>query len=116
MQRARLRHAASKRLPGNHIYANDGVIGHIQDFLIEDADWRIKYLVVDTKNWWPGKTVLISSRSVQEIDWTDNQVNLNVDRQKVKDDPRLESSMTVNRAYEEKHCAYYDDGLPGTLT
>ncbi len=101
---------------GYHIYASDGVIGHIQDFLIEDADWRIKYFVVDTKNWWPGTTVLISPRSIQEIDWADNQVNLNVDRQKVKDGPRLESSMTVDRACEEKHRAYYDYGLPGTLT
>ena len=40
---------------GYHIHASDGEIGHVEDFLVEDADWSIHYLVVDTKNWWPGE-------------------------------------------------------------
>ena len=40
---------------GYHIHASDGEIGHVDDFLVEDADWSIRYLVVDTKNWWPGR-------------------------------------------------------------
>ena len=40
---------------GYHIHASDGEIGHVEDFLVEDADWSIRYLVVDTKNWWPGR-------------------------------------------------------------
>ena len=57
---------------GYHIHASDGEIGHVEDFLIEDADWSIRYLVVDTKNWWPGKKALISPRSASDIDWTTN--------------------------------------------
>src|SRR5277367_4375088 len=68
-----------------HIHASDGEVGHVEDFLIEDADWRIHYLVVDTKNWWPGKKILVSSRSAGEIDWTDRLVNLDINRQKIKD-------------------------------
>ena len=73
---------------GYHIHASDGEVGHIEDFLVEDADWSIRYLVVDTKNWWPGKKVLISPRSAKEIDWTDRLVSLDVDRQRVKDSPK----------------------------
>lgn len=40
---------------GYHIHAGDGEIGHVEDFLIEDADSSIRYLVVDTRNWWPGR-------------------------------------------------------------
>src|SRR5579872_2102160 len=54
----------------------------------------------------PGERVLISPRSVREIDWVDGSI-LNVNRQKVKDGPVLESIMTVDRAYEEKHRSYY---------
>jgi hypothetical protein len=72
---------------GYHIHASDGEIGHVEDFLVEDADWSIHYLVVDTKNWWPGKKVLVSSRSAGEIDWMDRLVNLDVDRQRIKDSP-----------------------------
>jgi hypothetical protein len=69
--------------------------------------------VVDTKNWWPGKTVLISPRLVRGIDWTDNLVNLNVDRQRVKDSPTYDPTTTVDRAYENHFHNYYADVRPG---
>lgn len=92
---------------GYHIHAGDGEIGHVEDFLIEDADSSIRYLVVDTRNWWPGKKVLISPSSAAEIDWTDKLVNLNVDRQQVKDSPAYDASTTVDRAFEERFLTYY---------
>jgi hypothetical protein len=85
---------------GYHIHASDGEIGHLKDFLVEDADWSIRYLVVDTKNWWPGKKVLISSRSAREIDWTDRLIKLDVDRQRVKGCPAYHETTTVDGAYE----------------
>jgi hypothetical protein len=94
---------------GYHIHANDGEIGHVEDFLVEDADWSIHYLVVDTKNWWTGKEVLISPRSARKIDWTHKLVNLDVDRQKVKESPAYDPSTTVDRAYEKHFHRYYAD-------
>lgn len=92
---------------GYHIHASDGQIGHVEDFLIEDADWSVRYLVVDTKNWWPGKKVLISPRSVKEIDWNDRLVIINVDRRKVEGGTAYDSSVTIDRAFEEKFLTYY---------
>jgi hypothetical protein len=102
-------------ITGYHIHASDGEIGHVDDFLVEDADWSIHYIVVDTKNWWPGKKVLISPRSVREIDWTGSLVNLNVDRQSVKDSPGYDASTTVDRDYEKHFHSYYDGIRSGTL-
>jgi hypothetical protein len=101
---------------GYHIHASDGKIGHVEDFIIEDADWSIRYLVVDTKNWWPGKKVLISPRSVLGIDWLNSLVNLDVDRQRVKDGPAYDASTTVDQAYDEGHRKYYGTSWvsPGT--
>ena len=45
---------------GYHIAATDGEIGHIEDFLVDDGDWRLRYMTVDTKNWFPGQRVLLS--------------------------------------------------------
>jgi hypothetical protein len=97
---------------GYHINASDGDIGHVEDFLVEDEDWSIRYLVVDTKNWWPGKKVLILPRSAREINWMDNLVNLNVDRQTVRDSPAYDTSATVDRAYEKNFHSYYSDVRP----
>ena len=56
--------------------------------------------------------VLISPRSVREIDWTDKLVNLNVDRQRVKDSPAYDAATTVDRAYERHFHSYYGDVRP----
>ena len=77
---------------GYHIHASDGEIGYVEDFLLQDSDWTIHNLVVDTTNWWPGKKVLIAPWSIQEIDWTDNLVNLKIDREKVKNSPAYDAS------------------------
>jgi hypothetical protein len=95
---------------GYHLHATDGDIGHVEDFLIEEADWSIHYLIVDTKNWWPAKKVLISPHSARTIDWPQRLVNLDVDRQRVKDSPSYDASMTLDRAYEKKFHAHYGDG------
>jgi hypothetical protein len=92
-----------------HIHARDGQIGHVEDFLVEDDDWSIHYLVVDTKNWWPGKKVLISPMSVRKIDWASGQVSLGANRQKVKDSPAYDPSMAVDPIYEKSFQKHYGD-------
>jgi hypothetical protein len=108
------RSASAQRRSGTgyHIHASDGEIGHVEDFLVEDADWSIHYLVVDTKNWWPGKKVLISPRSTRDIDWMDRLVNLDVDRQRVKDSPAYDASTPVDRAYEKDFHKHYGEVQP----
>jgi len=34
---------------GYNLQATDGFIGHVEGFLIEDTDWTIHFLAVDTK-------------------------------------------------------------------
>jgi hypothetical protein len=103
---------STEAVTGYHIHASDGEIGHVENFLVDDTDWSIHYLVVDTKNWWPGKKVLISPRSAQTVDWKDRLVSLNVDRQQVKDSPTYDPSTIVDRAYEKQFHRYYGDGRP----
>jgi len=101
-----------KAVTGYHIHASDGEIGHVADFLVKDADWSIHFLVVDTRNWWPGKQVLVSPRSIKAIDWSKRLVDLNVARQCVKDSPTYDSSIVVDREYENHFNDYYKDQTP----
>jgi hypothetical protein len=101
-----------KAVTGYHIHASDGEIGHVADFLVEDADWGIHYLVVDTRNWWPGRKILVSPRSIKDIDWMNRMVNLRVARQRVKDSPTYDASTVVDRAYENHFNDYYGDRSP----
>ena len=52
---------------GYHIQAADGEIGHVEDFIIDDETWAIRYLVIDTKNWWYGKKVLVSPQWIERV-------------------------------------------------
>jgi len=86
---------------GYHIHATDGEIGHVDDFIIEDTDWSIHSIIVNTKNWWPGKIVVVAPSSIDTVDWTDSLVNLKIDRKKVKASPAYDASTTIDRAMME---------------
>ena len=105
---AHLRSATA--ITGYHIHARDGEIGHVEDFLLADGDWSIRYLIVDTKNWWPGKSVLVSPILAIEIDWMDRLVNLDASRQSIKDAPAYDASTMVDRIYERNYHGHYAGG------
>jgi hypothetical protein len=85
---------------GYHMKATDGAIGHLEDFLLDDADWRIKYIVVDTKDWLPGKRLVISPRLIRDIDWVARAFYLTVDRGKLKSSPSYDPEMADDGTFD----------------
>lgn len=98
-------------ITGYHVHATDGAIGHVKDLLVDDVSWGIRYILIDTRNWWPGEEILIAPCSVRDIEWTGKLVALDVTREQVKGSPRYDPSKTVDRVYDEQLHAYY--GWPG---
>ena len=72
---------------GYTVHALDGDIGHVENLLADDANWDIRYLVVATRNWWPGKIVQLSPYAVKDIDWYGEQVDMKVTRDQVRSAP-----------------------------
>jgi hypothetical protein len=85
---------------GHHIQALDGELGHIEDFIIDDLTWAIRYIVVDTHNWWPGKKVLISPRWIECVSWGERKVFVNLLRETIKRAPEYTDDYVVTRDYE----------------
>jgi len=92
---------------GYHIQATDGEIGHVEDFLIEDRDWSVHFLVVGTRNWWPGKKVLIAPEWIAKVDWASRMVTLRVNRQTIQDSPAYDRDSPVDHQYAAMIHAYY---------
>ena len=69
---------------GYHVHATDGDLGHVENFLADDANWDIRYPVIATRNWWPGKHVQLAPFAVMEFDWSEHRINVNVTRDQVK--------------------------------
>jgi sporulation protein YlmC with PRC-barrel domain len=104
-----LRSAAA--LTGYHMHATDGGIGHLDNLMIDDESWGVRYLVVDTKNWWPGKHVIISPYAIRRIEWSGHQIVLDVSREQVKGSPEWDPAGAIDRLYEKQLHGYY--GWPG---
>jgi sporulation protein YlmC with PRC-barrel domain len=83
-----------------HIHATDGDIGHVNALLVDDDTWAIRYLIVQTSNWWLGHEVLIAPQWIADVDWYDSKVSINLTRQAVKDAPRYDASVTLDREQE----------------
>lgn len=84
-----------------HIEATDGAIGHVEDFLFDDQTWNIRFLVVDTRNWLPGKKVLVAPEWIQDIRWNDSKTNVNLTRDAIKDAPEYDPG----KPFEAEHAA-----------
>jgi uncharacterized protein YrrD len=93
---------------GYHVHATDGDIGHVQDFLIDNVSWGIRYLIVDTSNWWVGQHVLISPFAVQSVDWSERHVRLDLTKEKIKSSPSWNPSNVVDGDFERRLHNYYN--------
>ena len=90
---------------GYDIQATDDGVGHLEDFLFDDEDWSIQLMVIDTRNWWPGKHVLISPQIIIDISWDEKFVLLNISRNEIETSPRYDENHVPSR--EEVEHVYH---------
>ena len=93
------------------IQASDGELGHVQDFVLDDRDWTIRYLILDTTNWWPGGLVLVSPKWIEHIDWKTREVRLALSRETLRRAPAYDPSSPITCEYEERLLGYYEPYL-----
>jgi len=96
---------------GYDIEAADGEIGHIEDLIIDDKIWTVRYLEVDTRNWWPGKKVLLAPSWIQHIDWPEGKVRVNLLREVIQNAPEYDPSQPIGRQYEVSLFDHYGQYL-----
>lgn len=98
---------SAREVEGYHVAATDGEIGHVEDFLIDDRDWAIHLLAIDTRNWLPGRKVVISPAWLRGIDWSKERVEVDLTRQQIKDSPEYDTAMAPDEGYLERLAAHY---------
>jgi hypothetical protein len=92
---------------GYHVHAKDGEIGHVSGFLVDEATWAIRYLVVDTSNWWMGHEVLIAPPWISGVHWSDETVSVDLSRDAVKASPLYDSNALLDREWERNLHSHY---------
>ena len=98
---------SATKVGGFKIEATDGGIGQVEDFIIDEETWEVRYIVVDTRDWLPGKKVLVAPQWIKRMSWDDSTVYVNLSREAIKSGPEYHSE-GLNREYEEKLHDHYD--------
>ena len=98
---------SARAVTGYGIRATDGDLGHVDDFLIGEDDWAIRYLVVDPRSWWPGAHVLVAADWIRRVSWTESVVEVDVTREAIRNAPRLDTSGTFGRDDEVRLYAHH---------
>ncbi len=98
---------SSREVEGYHIGAKDGEVGHVDDYIVDDSTWVIRYLVVDTRNWLPGRKVLVSPDWIEKIDYDKREVDVDLLRDMIENSPEYDPYGVLEREYETKLFDHY---------
>jgi hypothetical protein len=93
---------------GCHIQARDETFGHLEDMLVEPDTWAIRYLLIDTRNWWPGPPVLVAPDWVTRFDWAERKLSMDVDADLIKRCPPYDATSPPSREYEALLYRHYE--------
>ncbi len=102
---------STSEVTGYDINATDGDIGKVEDFIVDDTNWKIHFLVVKTGNWFSEKQVLISPQWIKEVKWEEQNVTINHSKDKVKNSPKYDPSQPFDDTYEHTVDDYYGKGI-----
>lgn len=102
---------SSEEVRGYRLHAEDGDIGHIDDFILESPDWTVRYLEVDTRNWLPSKHVPVSPTWLEKIDWVRQEVSVHLQRETIRTAPAYDPKELNSQEYQVKLYAHYGKSL-----
>lgn len=121
-ERARAEHAdpnlrSTKHVTGYHIEASDGMIGHVDDFIIDEQTWELRFFVVDTRNWLPGRHVLLATEWIDEVSWDKRAVRVALTRAAIRSSPEWHEQERLDEREEQSLYRHYgktlDAGIRG---
>jgi hypothetical protein len=98
---------SAQEVTGYNMEASDGEIGHLDGFVFDDETWAIRYVEVATRNWWPGKKVLIAPPWIERVSWEDSKVYVQLSRETIQTGPDYIEEQPINREYENRLYDHY---------
>jgi sporulation protein YlmC with PRC-barrel domain len=95
-------------ISGYHIEASDGSIGHAADWFIDTSNWEIAYLMIDTRNWLPGKKVAVDKAWVNDITWHDRMIRVELNKEEIGDSPEYHGEKILDRDFINNLSNYHE--------
>ncbi len=92
---------------GYRVQASDGDIGQVADCILDDETWTIRYLVIDTRNWWVGNLVLIAPRWIDQVSWSESTITVALTCADIRRSPEYSPQSLLTRNYEDSLHRHY---------
>lgn len=93
---------SARELEGYRVEASDGHMGHVSELLIMPEDWHIPYLILKTKDWLPGRKVIVPTTSFRRVNWLDRSIKVNLERAEIERAPEFNGQDLENGTLDEK--------------
>jgi len=93
---------------GYGIQATDELIGHVDDFIIDDEHWVVRYIVIDTSSFLHVKKALIAPQWTKGIDWAEADVYVDFDKETIRKGPEYDPLVPITREFENRLYNYYE--------
>jgi sporulation protein YlmC with PRC-barrel domain len=97
----------TSKLKTYNINAVDGEVGRIKDLYFDDQKWAIRYAVVDTRKWLPGRRVLLSPTSFTGLDNKSGYLKVAYDKEAVRNSPEIPDEDAISKDIEDSIAGYY---------
>jgi uncharacterized protein YrrD len=98
---------STAEVKGYTIHATDGEIGKVVDYIVDDTNWKINYLIVECGSWLNSRKVLLSVNRITQVNWENQNVIVNISTEQVRNSPEYDESQPLNETYEQSLLDYY---------
>lgn len=96
-----------RAITGYFVHAVDGDVGHAEDFLVDDASWAIRHLLVSVGNWWPIRKVLVPVGWIARVSWGAGAVEMSLPAEAIRLAPDYDRASGVSPEHEARVGRYY---------
>jgi len=97
----------SSELKTYHVEATDGELGKILDVYFDDKKWAVRYAVLDTRKWLPGRRVILSPTAFVHLNKEERKLEVVHDKETVRNSPEISEESFISSDIEHSLSGYY---------
>jgi sporulation protein YlmC with PRC-barrel domain len=106
----------AKDLQGDAIHAEDGEVGSVDDLYFDEEEWDVRYLLVNTRRWIPGRMYLVSPIAIDRESPIEGDIRIDLTREQISRCPTSAADANLRSSAEViGYCIEATDGEVGSV-
>lgn len=89
------------------VIASDGDVGRVEDLIVDDTNWVIQHLIIDTGNIIPGKKIMLDTSCIESVSWEEATLQLDLTKTEIEQSRVYDATEPVNREHEVRLYDYH---------